>query len=68
VTLLSWILEMTVLTLDLSIGYFDILIHYFHQLLTDGNRNSSVNIVSSYGLDHQAIEVRSPAEVRGFFL
>jgi hypothetical protein len=29
---------------------------------------SSVIIVSGYGLDDQAIEVRSPAEVKGFSL
>jgi hypothetical protein len=29
---------------------------------------SSVSIVSSYGLDDQAIEVRSPAEAKGVFL
>jgi hypothetical protein len=29
---------------------------------------SSVSIMSDYGLDDRAIEVRSPAEVKGFFL
>jgi hypothetical protein len=29
---------------------------------------SSVSIVSGYGLDYRAIEVRSPAEAKGFFL
>jgi hypothetical protein len=29
---------------------------------------SSVSIVSGYGLDERAIEVRSPADARGFFL
>jgi hypothetical protein len=29
---------------------------------------SSVSIVSGYGLDDRAIEVRSPAEAKGFFL
>jgi hypothetical protein len=29
---------------------------------------SSVDIVSGYGLDDQAIRVRSPSEARGFFL
>jgi hypothetical protein len=29
---------------------------------------SSVSIVSSYGLDDLAIEDRSPAEAKGFFL
>jgi hypothetical protein len=33
-----------------------------------GSRGSSVSIVSGYGLDERAIEVRSSAEVRGFFL
>jgi hypothetical protein len=28
---------------------------------------SSVSIVSGYGLDDRAIEVRSPAEAKGFF-
>jgi hypothetical protein len=28
----------------------------------------SVSIVSGYGLDDQAIEVRSPTEAKGFFL
>jgi hypothetical protein len=29
---------------------------------------SSVSIVYGYGLDDRAIEVRSPEEVKGFFL
>jgi hypothetical protein len=29
---------------------------------------SSVSIVSGYGLDNRAINVRSPAEAKGFFL
>jgi hypothetical protein len=29
---------------------------------------SSFSIVSGYGLDDQAIEVRSPVEAKGFFL
>jgi hypothetical protein len=29
---------------------------------------SSVSVVSGYGLDDRAIEVRSPAEAKGFFL
>jgi hypothetical protein len=32
-----------------------------------GEQGSSVSIVSGYGLDDRAIEVRSPAEARGFF-
>jgi hypothetical protein len=31
------------------------------------SRGSSVSIVSDYGLDDRAIEVRSPAEAKGFF-
>jgi hypothetical protein len=33
-----------------------------------GELGSSVSIVSGYGLDDRAIEVQSPAEVKGFFL
>jgi hypothetical protein len=33
-----------------------------------GEQGSSVSIVAGYGLDDQAIEVRSLAEVKGFFL
>jgi hypothetical protein len=33
-----------------------------------GQPGSSVIIVSGYGLDDQAIEVRSSAEAKGFFL
>jgi hypothetical protein len=32
------------------------------------SRGSSVSTVSGYGLDDRAIEVRSPAEAKGFFL
>jgi hypothetical protein len=32
------------------------------------SRVSSVSIVSGYGLDDRAIEVRSPAAAKGFFL
>jgi hypothetical protein len=32
------------------------------------SRGSSVSIVSDYGLDNWAIEVRSPTETKGFFL
>jgi hypothetical protein len=31
-------------------------------------RGSSVSIVSDYGLGERAIEVRFPAEAKGFFL
>jgi hypothetical protein len=33
-----------------------------------GEPGNSVSIVSGYGLDDRAIEVRFPAEVNGFFL
>jgi hypothetical protein len=33
-----------------------------------GDGIAEVSIVSGYGLDDRAIEVRSPAESRGFFL
>jgi hypothetical protein len=33
-----------------------------------GSRGSSVSVVSDYRLDDQAIEVRSPAEAKRFFL
>jgi hypothetical protein len=36
--------------------------------IRDCSWGSSVSIVSDHGLDDQAIEVRSPAEVKGFFL
>jgi hypothetical protein len=36
--------------------------------IVTGSRGSSVSIVSDYGLDDRAIEVRSPAEAKGFFL
>jgi hypothetical protein len=34
----------------------------------EASRVSSDSIVSDYELDNRAIEVRSPAEVKGFFL
>jgi hypothetical protein len=45
-----------------TVGF--LLLKYCTQCEPDG----SVSIVSGYGLDDQAIEVRSPAEARGFFL
>jgi hypothetical protein len=33
-----------------------------------GEPGSPVSVVSGYGLDDRAIEVRSPAEAKGFFL
>jgi hypothetical protein len=35
---------------------------------TQGEPGSSVSIVSDYGLGDRAIEVRFPAEAKGFFL
>jgi hypothetical protein len=45
-----------------SFQIYHLLIHSFR------SRGSSVSIVSDYGLDDQAIGVRSPAEAKGFFL
>jgi hypothetical protein len=39
-----------------------------HSTNTVCELGSSVSVVSGYGLDDRAIEVRSPAEVRGLFL
>jgi hypothetical protein len=41
-----------------------------HKRLYDleGEPGSSVSIVSGYGLDDRAIDVRSPAEAKGFLL
>jgi hypothetical protein len=36
--------------------------------LRNGEPGSSVSIMSGYGLDDRAIEVRSPAQDKGFFL
>jgi hypothetical protein len=36
--------------------------------VSPGSRAPQVSIVSGYGLDYRAIEVRSPAEAKGFFL
>jgi hypothetical protein len=46
-----------------TVGYFGVI--FAHLLLS---RGSSVSIVSGYGLDDRAIEVRSPAEAKGIFL
>jgi hypothetical protein len=45
--------------------YFFSLAPFFSPLFEPG---SSVSIVSDYGLDNRAIEVRSPSEAKGFFL
>jgi hypothetical protein len=41
---------------------------FFHGQLHKHEPGSSVSIASGYGLDGRAIEVRSPAEAKGFFL
>jgi hypothetical protein len=40
----------------------------YAKIVKRGKPGSSVSIVSDYGLDDRAIEVRSPAEAKGFFL
>jgi hypothetical protein len=40
----------------------------FLQLINHRSQGSLVSIVPGYELDDQAIEVRSPAEAKGFFL
>jgi hypothetical protein len=40
----------------------------FYHLLRCESRGSSVSIVSGYELDDRAIEVRSLAEAKGFFV
>jgi hypothetical protein len=41
---------------------------FFICSLFNGEPDSSVSIVSGYGLEDQAIEIRSPAVAKGFFL
>jgi hypothetical protein len=48
------------------VGYINILKGIQFRLLSTGNRGSSVSIVSDYGLDDLAIEVRSTAGARDF--
>jgi hypothetical protein len=43
-------------------------LRFFVVLLNVREPGSSVSIVSGYGLDDRAIEVRSLAEAKGFFL
>jgi hypothetical protein len=50
-----------------------LLLAYLHNsiliyIYSSSEPGSIVNIVSGYGLDDQAIRVRSPAEAKGFFL
>jgi hypothetical protein len=40
--------------------------YYWCLLVLERSRGSSVTIVSSYGMDNRAIEVRSPAEAKDF--
>jgi hypothetical protein len=40
----------------------------YRVFMNNGEPGSSVSIVPVYGLDDRAIEVRSPAEAKGFFL
>jgi hypothetical protein len=47
------------------IHIFIVILHLSLVLMRAG---SSVSIVSGYGLDNWAMEVRSPAEAEGFFL
>jgi hypothetical protein len=55
-------------TLSCPNSLHSILILFSLLLLDLGEPGSSVSIVSGYGLDDQAIEVRFPAEAKGFFL
>jgi hypothetical protein len=49
---------------------FTLIVYYkLHKVgLPSYEPGSSGSIVSDYGLDDRAIEVRSPAEAKGFFL
>jgi hypothetical protein len=40
----------------------------FHTAVFESEPGSSVSVVSGYDLDDRAIEARSPAEAKGFFL
>jgi hypothetical protein len=47
--------------------YFLLFVQYYYRVSRDlCEPGSSVSIVSGYGLEDRAIEVRSPAEVKGF--
>jgi hypothetical protein len=43
-----------------------LLMKFYLAFSTPGSRGSSVSIVSAYGLDDRAIEVRSPAGAKDF--
>jgi hypothetical protein len=47
------------------VGWIGYLMSVYHMR---GEVSSSVNMVSGYGLDDRAIEVRSSAEAKGFFV
>jgi hypothetical protein len=52
----------------LAICITDTLPFYYVKINKVCESGSSVSIMSGYGLDNRAIEVRSPAEAIGFFL
>jgi hypothetical protein len=43
-------------------------VYFPRGLISGGETGSSVSIVPDYGLDDRAIEVRSPAQAKGFVL
>jgi hypothetical protein len=43
-------------------------VEYFKLGMVNGDPGSPVSIVFGYGLDYRAIDIRSPAEAKGFFL
>jgi hypothetical protein len=47
---------------------FLLLVFKLWVLVQEGELDSTVSIVSGYGLDDWVIEVQSPAEAKGFFL
>jgi hypothetical protein len=47
--------------------FLSVLTSYW-EYLVNRSRGSSVSIVSDYGLDERAMEVRSPADARGLYL
>jgi hypothetical protein len=55
-------------TLSCPNSLHSILILFSLPLLDPGEPGTSVSIVSGYGLDDQAIEVRFPAGAKDFFL
>jgi hypothetical protein len=50
-----------------ALNNFRLLQVILHYTLLCSSRGSSVSIVSDYGLDDRAIEVRSPAEAKEFY-